>query len=113
MKKTSLDAYAELSASGKKLTQQERVLQVLSECAPLTRNELSERTGLRLSSVCGRVNELVAKGLAGSIGARRCTVTDKTCEVVTNFRTANVDFLDTNRSYEKESVARAGVNYVL
>lgn len=42
--------------------QQAVILRALQLNGPATRQDLSERTGLPLASVCGRVNELVKAG---------------------------------------------------
>lgn len=42
--------------------QRETVLQTMRAWGPMTRHELAEATGLPLSSVCGRVNELMKSG---------------------------------------------------
>lgn len=47
-----------------------------------SRSELSEELGMRLSSVCARVNELMKKGLLESWGTRQCRITGKKVEVL-------------------------------
>jgi predicted transcriptional regulator len=42
--------------------QRQRVLDTLRAWGPMTRHELADATGLPLSSVCGRVNELMKSG---------------------------------------------------
>lgn len=60
---TSRAAYQDAKDSG--LTHRTRglVLAALRGYGPMTRHELSAVTGLPLSSICGRVNELMAEGL--------------------------------------------------
>jgi predicted transcriptional regulator len=49
---------------------------------PLTRDEIAEKTGMRLSSVCGRVNELVCVGVLEETAPKRSPVTGKLQKVV-------------------------------
>lgn len=57
---TSLVGYREHLLSGKVASQQDRILACLFESAvPLTRLQISRLTGIRLSSVCGRVKPLL------------------------------------------------------
>lgn len=49
-----------LGVTGK---QSQIVITALLEKSPQTRNELSESTGLLVSSLCGRINELKKAGL--------------------------------------------------
>lgn len=78
---TSRKAYHEMRDSGAICRQALDVLAVvgLSQFC-LTRNEIAERSGLRQSSVCGRVNDLVAVGMLESVGKRQCRVTGRTAE---------------------------------
>ena len=71
----SIEAYERHIESGKQLTQWQKIYAFLEEHRPLTRSELSERVGIRLSSVCGRVNELLQAGLIEEYERRRCSVT--------------------------------------
>ena len=59
---TSLQAYRSLQAEGKLPPQCERVVAVVAHFGALTREEIAERSGLRLSAVCGRVSEMLAAG---------------------------------------------------
>jgi DNA-binding IclR family transcriptional regulator len=47
-----------------------------------TRSELAKRTGIRLSSICGRVSELIALGYLEEAGRRRCTETGRSAHPV-------------------------------
>lgn len=62
MNDTSLQAYAELKAQRKLQPMELRVLSALM-WAQRTRDDIAYLTGLRLSSVCGRVNSLIKAGL--------------------------------------------------
>lgn len=60
MNQNSIHALASLSPE-RISKSQARILRALdTACAPLSREQLAAATGLRLSAVCGRVNELVA-----------------------------------------------------
>lgn len=68
MNETSLKAYWQ-GRTGKQFSAQ--ALQVLSNlelCGPATRAELARRTGLRLSAICGRVNDLMKAGVVEEFG---------------------------------------------
>lgn len=56
---TSKDAYQRHRDSGKALTQAQRVLAFIRENPRCSRADIAAGTGIRLASVCGRVNELL------------------------------------------------------
>ena len=66
---TSLEAYATLNLPAK----QAEVLAVLvkNNRRGLTRSEIRDRLGWEISSVCGRVNELLTRGFAEEDGTRK------------------------------------------
>lgn len=73
---TSLDAYREHRAAGRLSAQQKKVMLFFhSKGGEHTRSELSERIPMRLSSVCGRVNELIDLGYLVEGERRPCKVT--------------------------------------
>lgn len=49
-------------------TQRDRILACLKSYGPHSREQLAIATGIRLSAVCGRVNELLADGLIEPAG---------------------------------------------
>jgi predicted transcriptional regulator len=59
-----VDAFHDAADSGRLGKTRQAVLDALRGCGPLTRHELADVTGLPLSSVCGRVNELIKAGEA-------------------------------------------------
>lgn len=71
---TSRDAY---HAFAPEFPRQQRVIVdfLASHPGDYTRAELAERTGLRLSSVCGRVNELLERGAVQERSRRPCSIT--------------------------------------
>lgn len=73
---TSALAYDELRA-GKQLSKmQARIVTHFSlHPKPLTRAELAAVTGIALSSVCGRVNELLEDGVLTEGPIRKCGMT--------------------------------------
>lgn len=79
---TSRAAFGALRAEGKLAPQEQRVIQAIRDHGPLTREEISERTGLRLSAVCGRVNKLVELGTLDERGTRLNPQTRKSCKLV-------------------------------
>ncbi|NGM79727.1 hypothetical protein [Burkholderia multivorans] len=48
----------------------------------LTREEIAARTNLKLSSVCGRVRELLDDGRLEKRGSRKCIATGKAQELI-------------------------------
>jgi hypothetical protein len=80
---TSRQALQEERASGRLGWQQVRILRWIRENGGAhTRAELSERLGIRLSSICGRVHELVAVGELVEGPRRRCSVTGRAAHPV-------------------------------
>lgn len=81
---TSRAAYKEHAGSGK-LTEQQAQLVYFLRFKPegVTRNEIAQGTTLRLSSVCGRVNELIKLNILTDGPRRKCTVTGINSHVVT------------------------------
>ena len=81
---SSLNAYSALLNGEKRNTLLLSLYGFLKNTAPLmsTRNEISERTGVRLSSVCGRVAELLGSGMVVRGSIRFCGVTKEKCEVI-------------------------------
>lgn len=73
---TSLDAFREHRDAGKLGAQQKKVMMFFHlNGGERTRSEIARDTGMRLSSVCGRVNELVKLGFLVECPRRRCAVT--------------------------------------
>lgn len=82
---TSAMAYQEHAAAGRVGRQAEDILRFISKhkrAAGWSRNELAEKTGIRLSSVCGRVNELLACGALVTGPMRQCLITERTINPV-------------------------------
>lgn len=73
---TSIDAYRDHRSSGELGTQQRKVMLFFhTRGGEHTRAELSDLIPMRLSSVCGRVNELVKLGYLEERDRRPCKVT--------------------------------------
>ena len=79
---TSINAYKEHRASGKLGNQAREIFNAMQFNVTYSRRELVKLTGLELSSVCGRVNELVSSGLLMEMPSRKCMVTGKTVKPV-------------------------------
>ena len=73
----SIEAYYKHRESGKAMSQWAAIYDYLVLRLPLTRSEISARTGIRLSSVCGRVNELIKAGLLEESPRRDCRITNE------------------------------------
>jgi hypothetical protein len=58
---TSLSAYHSLKREGKITPMQQRIVDSMDAYKSYTRKELATVTNMELSSVCGRVNELLAE----------------------------------------------------
>lgn len=75
---TSRDGLAEHRATGKLGAQQQQVFAVLTRTGQaFTRAELAQRTGIRLSAICGRISELLALQVIKEGPRRQCGVTGK------------------------------------
>lgn len=80
---TSRDAFAEHRETGKLGKQQQQVFAVLTRTGQaFTRAELAARTGLPVSSICGRVRELLDLKVIVEDPRRPCTVTKKSAHPV-------------------------------
>lgn len=80
---TSRDAYDEIRDSGKLGEQQRRLMKWLHmHGGEHTRAELAARIGMRLSSVCGRVNELIELGYLEDGDRRPCSQTGRSAHPV-------------------------------
>ena len=60
---TSIQAYKEHRATGKVGLQARAILDFMNPGESYSRRELHVLTGLELSSICGRVNELLEMGM--------------------------------------------------
>ena len=78
MKETSIHAYKHLIETGELSRQQVMVLAVVNELGQATRQEISRHSGIPINCVCGRVNELLNRGLVAEEEARTCNVTGHT-----------------------------------
>lgn len=73
---TSRAALQMMIESGAAGMQQARVLLYLRrKHRALTRNEIAEAMGIRLSAICGRVNELLKSRLLTELPRRPCRIT--------------------------------------
>ena len=80
---TSKDALAEHRSSGKLGAQQQQVFAALTRSGQaFTRAELAQRTGIRLSAICGRISELLALQVITEGPRRQCGVTGKNSHVL-------------------------------
>lgn len=80
---TSIDAYDEHRESGRLGEQQRRLMEWLHlNPGEYTRSELAKRTGIRLSSICGRVNELIELGYLEEAGRRECSETGRSAHPI-------------------------------
>ena len=74
----SRSAYKEHRASGRLGNQAQKILNDMIPGAAYSRRELVQLTGLELSSICGRVNELLSIGMLEEGSPRKCSITGKT-----------------------------------
>jgi hypothetical protein len=76
---TSAISYREHRDSGKLGFQHRQVLAKMQQepGRAFSRRELAERTRMDLSSICGRVNELLSLGVLEEAPQRRCEITGK------------------------------------
>lgn len=74
---TSREAYFEMRDNGRLGTQAKAILEQMQPGVEYSRRELAQYTGLELSSICGRVNELIGSRLLKEGSTRPCRVTGK------------------------------------
>ena len=79
---TSVIAYKEHKASGKVGSQAIKIFDKIEFHKDYSRRELAQLTGLELSSICGRVNEMLQVGMLKEVSSRKCRVTGKTVKPV-------------------------------
>ncbi len=72
---TSIEAYHGHAATGKLSAQQQAIISALSCGKSYTRGEIAAITGLRLSSVTGRINELLKMNKLQDHPRRPCSLT--------------------------------------
>ena len=83
MRSTSRDGLADHKETGKLGKQQQAVFSVLTLTGmAFTRAELAQRTGIRLSAICGRSRELLDLQLIKEGPRRQCSVTGKNAHVL-------------------------------
>ena len=83
---TSQEAYFDHRDSGDLGRQQQTLLKAFEAGRDYSRAELAEKTGVRLSAVCARVNELIKLGHLTEAPVRPCKLTGRTVHPV--FRVA-------------------------
>jgi hypothetical protein len=79
---TSVIAYKEHKAAGKVGSQAMTIFDAMGFSKDYSRRELVALTGLELSSICGRVNEMLQIGMLKEVNHRKCKVTGKTVKPV-------------------------------
>lgn len=81
---TSFLAYVSVRDDGTVANQQAKILALLRTipATALSRLDIANLTGIRLSSVCARVAELRADGKVHEPGTRPCPHTGKTVKIV-------------------------------
>lgn len=67
---TSLRAFRDLQHEGALAPQEQRVVEAIRQFGAMTRDEIAERTGMRLSAVCGRCKSLIDAGRLQEQGTR-------------------------------------------
>lgn len=82
---TSVLGYADAVMSGRVRTQRDRIFHCVvrsSQSIGRTRAEISALTDIRLSSVCGRVNELKTDEYVSELPYRKCAITHHSAKPV-------------------------------
>jgi hypothetical protein len=74
---TSIEAYEDHKSSGKVGFQAKVIFNAMDKDKNYSRRELSNLTGIELSSICGRVNEMLQLGILIEDDKRPCAVTNK------------------------------------
>lgn len=80
---TSIEAYHGHKTNGQLSNQQAVIIDALTRAGrPLTRREIERAAHLTISSVCGRVNELLTDGTLLEEPRRECSITGKAAHPV-------------------------------
>jgi Mn-dependent DtxR family transcriptional regulator len=80
---TSIEAYKKINKDGTVGQQAAEILNFLKfQGIPMTNKEIQQSTGLEISSVSGRVNDLKKHGKVEVVGKRPCEVTGNTASIV-------------------------------
>lgn len=79
---TSRSSYRAVKSDGTMGRQQKLIMSLLRKRPGKTRLEICLLTGIRLSSVCGRVNELIRVGKLEDNEKRICSMSKRTAHVV-------------------------------
>jgi len=74
---TSRIAYKEHKQSGKLDQQKQHIKNLLLTEYPLSRREISRATNIEISSVSGRVNEMIKMGVVEETTKRKCLFSKK------------------------------------
>ncbi len=77
MRTTSRIAYKEHNESGKLDQQKQHIKKLLLTEYPLSRREISKATNIEISSVSGRVNEMIKMGILEETTKRKCMFSKK------------------------------------
>ncbi len=78
---TKNDSLRRLERSGKMAAVAQSVIDVV-KVSPMSRREISRVTGHRLSSICGRVKELIDEGVLHVVGTKFDDETERNVEIV-------------------------------
>jgi Fic family protein len=79
---TSVMAYKEHRSTGKVGSQAMYIFETMGFNKDYSRREIVQITGLELSSVCGRINEMLQSGMLKEVSQRKCKVTGKTIKPI-------------------------------
>ena len=82
MRDTSRSSYRTVKTDGTMGRQQQMILSLLKKRPGKTRLEISHLSGICLSSVCGRVDELIRAGRLEDNHKRICSISKRTAHVV-------------------------------
>ena len=92
LRDTSIEAFHDHKASGKLSQQQSEIVDYLLHLAyeeslgyfhdDVTRSELAQALGLRVSAICGRISELLKIGKLIELPRRVCKITGKSAHPV-------------------------------
>ena len=87
IRETSKLSYNRLKVEGKKLSQEQRILQILKEKrGGLSLSEISALTGFEKSSVSGRINTLKKNGKVFEVVKKiKCPITKRTITPIYSF----------------------------
>lgn len=82
IRETSKQVYKEINADGTTSKQQGKIISYLKVHPNVTRREIAQAMGIDVSSVAGRVNELINANVLSEHPRRKCSISGRSAHPV-------------------------------